>query len=45
MNSPDMTAAGMAWWNELYSPGFNKNDINPFKFSSGAGHYTQVNHK
>lgn len=29
-----------AWYNEVAD--FNPNDIQPFKFSSGAGHYTQM---
>jgi len=31
-----------AWYDEVASPGFPNTDINPFVFSYGAGHYTQV---
>merc|ERR1719278_887887 len=31
-----------SWYNEVESPGFSINDIDPFVFSYGAGHYTQV---
>lgn len=31
-----------SWYDEVADPGFSSADINPFKFSHGAGHYTQV---
>jgi len=31
-----------SWYNEVADPGFTNTDIKPFKFSYGAGHYTQV---
>jgi len=30
------------WYDEVTDPGFSRWDINPFRFSSGTGHYTQV---
>jgi len=30
------------WYVEVADPGFSRANINPFKFSEGAGHYTQV---
>jgi len=35
-------SATTAWYEEVNSPGFSKDSINPFVYSSGAGHYTQV---
>jgi len=32
----------LAWYNEVTNPGFNPDHINPFNFTSGTGHYTQV---
>jgi len=34
--------AVQAWYDEVVSPGFPNTDIDPFVFSYGAGHYTQV---
>jgi len=31
-----------AWYNEVENPGFDSSSIDPFVFSYGAGHYTQV---
>jgi len=31
-----------AWYEEVTDPGFNPTNINPYSFSSGTGHYTQV---
>jgi len=31
-----------AWYDEVTDPGFSSGDIDPFVFSYGAGHYTQV---
>jgi len=31
-----------SWYNEVKDPGFNSGNIDPFVFSSGTGHYTQV---
>jgi len=31
-----------AWYEEVSVPGFSKYSVNPFVFSSGAGHYTQL---
>jgi len=31
-----------SWYDEVTNPGFDSQSINPFKFSYGAGHYTQV---
>ncbi|GAB6028799.1 hypothetical protein CHUAL_004611 [Chamberlinius hualienensis] len=30
------------WFNEVTNPGFNPNNIDPYVFNSGTGHYTQV---
>jgi len=38
----DFTQAINLWYNEVTDPGFDKNNIEPFKYVSGAGHYTQV---
>jgi len=45
--SDDALAASYAdattsWYDEVSSPGFNKDNINPFVFDSGSGHYSQV---
>jgi len=32
----------LAWYLEVESPGYNSNDIDPFKNPGAAGHYTQV---
>merc|ERR1719468_1149562 len=32
----------LAWYLEVESPGYNSNDIDPFKNPGSAGHYTQV---
>jgi len=37
-----MADTAQSWYDEVTSPGFDSQDISPFKFSSGAGHYTQV---
>jgi len=37
-----MTKAAQAWYDEIKDPGFDSQSINPFVFSYGAGHYTQV---
>jgi len=34
--------ATLAWYNEVVSPGFSNTHVNPFVFSTDAGHYTQV---
>jgi len=36
------TGAADAWYDEVTNPGFDSQSINPFVFSYGAGHYTQV---
>uniref|UniRef100_T1IJJ5 Cysteine-rich venom protein n=1 Tax=Strigamia maritima TaxID=126957 RepID=T1IJJ5_STRMM len=38
----NMSDAIDSWYDEVTKPGFSSNNINPFKFSSGAGHYTQM---
>jgi len=35
-------AATTAWYDEVTTPGFSDDDIQPFVFSFPAGHYTQV---
>jgi hypothetical protein len=40
--NPNMTAAAMMWWNEVYNPGFNPANISPFLFDTKTGHYSQV---
>jgi len=37
-----MDAAAQAWYDEVTDPGFNSANIDPYVFSSGTGHYTQV---
>eukprot|EP00092_Neocalanus_flemingeri_P016210 GFUD01017545.1.p1 GENE.GFUD01017545.1~~GFUD01017545.1.p1 ORF type:complete len:219 (-),score=53.51 GFUD01017545.1:68-724(-) len=37
-----MAGPAQSWYGEVTSPGFDSQSINPFKFSSGAGHYTQL---
>lgn len=37
-----MTKAAQSWYDEVSNPGFDSASINPFVFSYGAGHYTQV---
>jgi len=37
-----MADPAQSWYDEVTSPGFDSQSISPFKFSSGAGHYTQV---
>jgi len=34
--------SSLAWYLEVESPGYNSNDIDPFKNPGAAGHYTQV---
>jgi len=34
--------SGDGWYNEVVSPGFNPNNVDPFVFDSGAGHYTML---
>ena len=50
-STAEMTASNLAasyassttaWYEEVNSPGFSKDSVNPFVYSSGAGHYTQV---
>jgi len=38
----DAVNSVQAWYDEVADPGFSNTDINPFVFSYGAGHYTQV---
>jgi len=40
--SQDWPGATKAWYDEVTKPGFSANDIEPYKFSSGTGHYTAV---
>jgi len=37
-----LSGAVQSWYDEVIKPGFSNTDIDPFKFSYGAGHYTQV---
>jgi len=37
-----MTKSAQAWYDEVTDPGFNSNNINPYVFDYGTGHYTQV---
>merc|ERR1712080_54462 len=37
-----MDGAVQAWYDEVTNPGFSAENIDPYAFSSGTGHYTQV---
>merc|ERR1719427_1079418 len=37
-----MDTPAQSWYGEVTDPGFDSQNINPFVFSSGTGHYTQV---
>jgi len=37
-----MTAHVQSWYDEVTNPGCDSNNINPFKYTSGVGHYTQM---
>jgi len=37
-----MAQPAQSWYDEVTNPGFDSQNINPFKFSSGTGHYTQL---
>jgi len=37
-----MATPAQSWYGEVTDPGFDSQNINPFVFSSGTGHYTQV---
>ena len=37
-----MGGSAQAWYDEVTDPGFDAANINPYAFSSGTGHYTQV---
>jgi len=38
----DMAKPASSWYSEVTDPGFNSQNINPFVFTPGTGHYTQV---
>jgi len=37
-----MAQPAQSWYDEVTNPGFDSQNINPFKFTSGTGHYTQL---